>query len=113
MTKREIEFENSGGNVFADLGLDEADELYTRAALGAQAVKILQGAGLHPSGNLKTARHQATGGLRADARALSPFQPKAADRLLEQAEFESDHSNQPSSGKRTLSTGFHRAIAGF
>jgi predicted XRE-type DNA-binding protein len=45
MTKREIEFENSGGNVFADLGLDEADELYTRAALGAQAVKILQEAG--------------------------------------------------------------------
>ena len=42
MTKPDIEFENSSGNVFADLGLDEADELYTRAALGAQVVKILQ-----------------------------------------------------------------------
>ena len=30
----EIEFENSSGNVIADLGLDDADELYTRAALG-------------------------------------------------------------------------------
>ena len=34
MTTQKIEFENSSGNVFADLGLDEADELYTRAALG-------------------------------------------------------------------------------
>jgi predicted XRE-type DNA-binding protein len=42
MTKPDIEFENSSGNVFADLDLDEADELYTRAALGAQVVKILQ-----------------------------------------------------------------------
>lgn len=42
MTKPDIEFEHSSGNVFADLGLDEADELYTRAALGVQVVKILQ-----------------------------------------------------------------------
>ena len=42
MTKPDIEFEHSSGNVFADLGLDEADELYTRAALGAQVVKMLQ-----------------------------------------------------------------------
>jgi len=34
--------ENSSGNVFADLGLDDADELYTRAALGAQVVTILK-----------------------------------------------------------------------
>ena len=38
----EIEFENSSGNVFADLGLDDADELYTRAALGAQVVALLK-----------------------------------------------------------------------
>lgn len=42
MTTREIEFENSSGNVFADLGLDDADELYTRAALGAQVVNIIK-----------------------------------------------------------------------
>ena len=42
MTTQKIEFENSSGNVFADLGLDEADELYTRAALGAQVVTILK-----------------------------------------------------------------------
>lgn len=42
MTTQKIEFENSSGNVFADLGLDDADELYTRAALGAQVVTILK-----------------------------------------------------------------------
>lgn len=42
MTTPDIEFENSGGNVFADLGLDDSEELYTRAALGAQVVKIIK-----------------------------------------------------------------------
>jgi len=45
MTTRKIEFENSSGNVFADLGLDDADELYTRAALGAQVVNIIKDQG--------------------------------------------------------------------
>lgn len=36
-----IEFELSSDNIFADLGLDDADELYTRAALGVQVMKIL------------------------------------------------------------------------
>ncbi len=42
MTTQDIEFENSSGNVFADLGLDDSEELYTRAALGAQVVKTLR-----------------------------------------------------------------------
>jgi len=42
MTTPDIEFENSSGNVFTDLGLDDSEELYTRAALGAQVVKILR-----------------------------------------------------------------------
>lgn len=37
-----LEVENSSGNVFADLGLDDAEELYTRAALGAQVVMMLK-----------------------------------------------------------------------
>lgn len=37
-----LEFENSSGNVFADLGLDDAEELYTRAALGTQVVMRLK-----------------------------------------------------------------------
>lgn len=45
MKIQDIEFEKSSGNVFADLGLDDASELYTRAALGAQVVKILRDAG--------------------------------------------------------------------
>ena len=43
--KRSIEFERSSGNVFADLGLENADELYTRAALGIEVVKIIKGRG--------------------------------------------------------------------
>ena len=41
----EIEFETSSGNVFADLGLDHSDDLYTRAALGAQVVAKLKAHG--------------------------------------------------------------------
>ena len=37
----DIEFEHSSGNVFADLGLEDAEELYTRAALGVQVVNKL------------------------------------------------------------------------
>lgn len=37
-----IEYESGSGNVFADLGLEDADELYTRAALGAQVVNMLK-----------------------------------------------------------------------
>jgi predicted XRE-type DNA-binding protein len=36
-----IEFEESSGNVFADLGLDDADELFTRSRLGYHVYKIL------------------------------------------------------------------------
>lgn len=46
MTRKKLVFEIGSGNVFADLGLDEADELYTRAALGVQVIKILNERGL-------------------------------------------------------------------
>ena len=42
MTTPQIDFENGSGNVFKDMGLDDADELYTRAALGCQIVRIIQ-----------------------------------------------------------------------
>ena len=38
----EIEFEAGSGNIFADLGLNDADELYTRACLGVQVMKFLK-----------------------------------------------------------------------
>ena len=46
MTRNKREFEISSGNVFADLGLDEAEELYTRTAFGVQVMKILTERGL-------------------------------------------------------------------
>jgi len=33
----------SDGNIFADLGIDEADEYFTRVALGVQVMKLLKG----------------------------------------------------------------------
>ena len=41
-TKRKIEFEEGSGNVFADLGLDDADELYARAQIAFGVFKILE-----------------------------------------------------------------------
>lgn len=37
----EIEFEESSGNIFADLGMDDADELFTRAQIGFGVFQIL------------------------------------------------------------------------
>ena len=41
MSKEHIEFEESSGNVFADMGLEDADELLTRAKLGYAVRQIL------------------------------------------------------------------------
>ena len=40
--RKRIEFEESSGNVFADLGLTDADELYARAQIGFGVYKILK-----------------------------------------------------------------------
>ena len=37
----DMEYEEGSGNVFADLGLDDADELYARAQLGFHVHKLL------------------------------------------------------------------------
>lgn len=37
----EVEFEESSGNIFADLGLDDADELFTRGQIGFGVFQIL------------------------------------------------------------------------
>ena len=38
----ETVFEESSGNVFADLGLEEAEELFTRGQIGIQVLRLLQ-----------------------------------------------------------------------
>jgi predicted XRE-type DNA-binding protein len=40
--QRDIEFEEGSGNVFADLGLKEADELFARAQLGFHVYELLK-----------------------------------------------------------------------
>lgn len=42
MNKVKIEFEESSGNVFADLGLEDAEELQTRGILGFHVVQLLK-----------------------------------------------------------------------
>jgi predicted XRE-type DNA-binding protein len=39
--QKRIEFEEGSGNVFADLGLEGADELFTRSQLGFHVYKVL------------------------------------------------------------------------
>jgi predicted XRE-type DNA-binding protein len=39
--RSDIAFEESSGNVFADLGLEDADELFTRSRLGFHVYKLL------------------------------------------------------------------------
>lgn len=39
--KLEIEFELSSGNIFADLGFKDAEELYARGLIGCHVVKLL------------------------------------------------------------------------
>jgi len=43
---RIVEAEEGSGNVFADLGLEDADELFARAQLGFHVYKILKGRNL-------------------------------------------------------------------
>ena len=44
--RKAIEFEEGSGNVFADLGLTDADELYARSQIGFGVYKILKKKGL-------------------------------------------------------------------
>ena len=44
--KEKIEHITSCGNVFADLGLKDADELFTRGLLGIEVIRILKQRGL-------------------------------------------------------------------
>src|SRR5208282_739892 len=41
--RKSIRFEAGSGNVFADLGLKEADQLLVRSQIGFQVFKILEG----------------------------------------------------------------------
>jgi predicted XRE-type DNA-binding protein len=40
--RKAIEFEEGSGNIFADLGLEDSGELYTRAQIGIHVFRILR-----------------------------------------------------------------------
>jgi predicted XRE-type DNA-binding protein len=45
MTQERI-FEESSGNIFADLDLEDADELFTRGKIGIEVLRLLKGRNL-------------------------------------------------------------------
>jgi predicted XRE-type DNA-binding protein len=45
MTEQTV-FEESSGNIFADLGLEDAEELFTRGKIGIQVLRLLKQRGL-------------------------------------------------------------------
>jgi predicted XRE-type DNA-binding protein len=47
MTSSHIEYEESSGNVFADLGLKDAEELHARGLIGLHVLDLLEERGLH------------------------------------------------------------------
>lgn len=40
--KKDIKFEKGSGNVFADLGLKDADEMYTRSCIGYHVIRAIK-----------------------------------------------------------------------
>ena len=46
MTRKKIEFEESCGNVFADLGLEDAEDLQARGMIGFHVIQLLKSQGL-------------------------------------------------------------------
>ena len=44
--KRDIVFEESSGNIFADLGLEDTEELQARGMIGYHVIKLLKTQGL-------------------------------------------------------------------
>ena len=65
--KTEIQFEKGSGNVFADLGLDDSQELFNRAQLGIHVIEAIKYAKLK--------------GQRAIGRALQIDQPEVSHLL--------------------------------
>jgi hypothetical protein len=64
------------GNIFADLGIDKADEFYARACLGVQVMKLLKAAAKKRRPNCLAST---AGNIRAYAREIQPFQSGAVN----------------------------------
>jgi hypothetical protein len=75
----DVEYEEGSGNVFADLGLQDADELYARAQLGFHVHELAAfGQEAQAAGNCLLARNQATGSVASDERAFQPLHHRQA-----------------------------------
>ena len=105
-----IRFEEGSGNVFADLGLKDADELMARAQIGFHVFKIVK--------DKKLKQREIAGILgiaQPDVSHLmnGHFSRFTTDKLLDflkRPRPESDHRGEPSSHGRALSAGDIRAL---
>lgn len=75
------EIEIGSGNIFADLGLDDADELYTRTALGIQVMKSIREKGLNQKEAGEAPWAETAGSLSHHAGKVQPLQSGTADRI--------------------------------
>lgn len=75
------EIEIRSGNIVADLGLEEADALSTRATLGIQVMKSIREQGLRQKEARKLAWTEITGSLNHHAGKVQPLQSGTADRI--------------------------------
>jgi hypothetical protein len=108
--RKPIKFEEGSGNIFADLGLEDAGELYTRAQIGVYVFKILKGK------KTETARNRGGSGDRAarrvapDERAFQPLHNGQAARFFESSGPESEDRSEPPSQGRALPAGHLRFL---
>ena len=84
MSNREqakTEFEEGSGNVFADLGLEDANERFARAQLGFHVYKILEDRKLKQREIASLLGIKTTGSVPSDERPFQPLHDRQAPRL--------------------------------
>ena len=74
MSDTTIEFVESSGNVFADLGLSNPDERMAKAELALAITRHIRARGLNQTEAALTAANQSGAGIRNHARAADELQ---------------------------------------
>ena len=98
-----IEHEEGSGNVFADLGLPDADERLARSKLGFHVYKLLADRELTQREIAALLGIRAAGGIPPDERAFQPLHHRQAARLPQAPRSQGDDPDQPAPPRRTLS----------
>jgi len=103
-----IDFEESSCNIFADLGLEESDELNARAQIGVHVFKILEARKLKRE--IAAVLGIAARCVAPDERAFQPLHHGQAARFSEAPGPESEDRGQSSSQGGALPAGHLRSV---